>query len=142
MIAAQPLVSKPRLRNPRRARLRTEERRGKTARRRYEGLSRFVLTLGAVVFLLMSYVWLYSNLTSMNYAIERAERERAALADQSARLEDRIVQLRSQERLAAIASKMNMRDAQQYAIVALPHPAKPAAQRLALFAALDWLGVH
>ncbi|MBV8245781.1 MAG: hypothetical protein JOZ38_07660 [Candidatus Eremiobacteraeota bacterium] len=142
MVAPRHLQAKPRLQNARRARLRTEARRGHNARRRYVHIRRFVAALAAVVFLLMSYVWLYSNLTSMNYAIERADRERSALQDQTARLDDRIAELRSHERLAAIASSLHMRDAQQYAIVALPRPAKPMQARIALFAAFSWFGSH
>ena len=142
MIAQRQFESKPRVRNVRTARAATQVRRKKTTRDRHAHLGRFVLGLGAAVFLMMGYVMMMANLTSLNYAVARASTERVALEDQTARLDDRIAMLRSQERLAGIAAKLGMRDAQQYAIVQLPQARKPLqAPRLAVLSALGgWLG--
>ena len=142
MIAQRQLESKPRVRNVRTARAATKTRRKKTTQQRYQHLGRFVFCLTAVVVLLMGYVMLMANLTSLNYAVARAEQQRIALQDQTARLDDRIAALRSQERLAAIANRLGMRDAQAYAIVQLPQPIKPLApSRLAVLSTLGgWLG--
>ena len=142
MIAQRQLESKPRIRNVRTARAATQTRRKKSSQQRYSHLGRFVFCLTAVVILLMGYVMLMANLTSLNYAVARAEKERVALQDQTARRDDRIAALRSQERLAAIASRLGMRDAQAYAIVQLPQAPKPVApSRLAVLSTLGgWLG--
>ena len=142
MIAQRQLESSPRLRNVRTARAATHSRRKKTLQQRHAFMGRFIFCLGAVVVLLMGYVMLMANLTSLNYAVARAEKQRVALQDQTARLDDRIAALRSQERLAAIANKLGMRDATQYAIVQLPQAPKPAQpSRLAVLSTLGgWLG--
>ena len=142
MIAQRLLETQPRIRNVRTARAATHTRRKKTTQQRYHHLGRFVFCLTAVVVLLVGYVMLMSNLTSLNYAVARAEKERVALQDQTARLDDRIAALRSQERLAAIGAKLGMHDAQGYAIVALPQPDKPVVpSRLAVLSTLGgWLG--
>jgi len=142
MIAQRELQSRPRVRNVRTARAASQTRRKKTTQQRYQHLGRFVFCLSTVVVLLMGYVMLMANLTSLNYAVARAEKDQVALQDQTARLDDRIAALRSQERLAAIANKLGMRDAQAYAIVQLPQPAKPiAVSRLAVLSTLGgWLG--
>lgn len=141
MIAQRQLEPKPRVRNVRTARVASQQRREKSNKQRYAHLGRFVGLLGAVVFLLMCYVMLMANLTGLNYAVARAEHQRIALQDQTSRLDDRLSMLRSQERLAAIAAKLGMRDAQAYAIVQLPQPATPVHQpRLAVLSALGgWL---
>jgi len=142
MIAQRQLQPEPRVRNVRTARAASQTRRKKSAQQRYHHLGRFVFCLSAVVVLLVGYVMLMANLTSLNYSVARAEKDRVALQDQTARLDDRIASLRSQERLAAIANKLGMRDAQAYAIVQLPQPAKPVVtSRLAVLSTLGgWLG--
>lgn len=141
MIAQRQLEPKPRVRNVRTARVASQQRREKTNKQRHAHLGRFVALLGAVVVLLMGYVMLMANLTSLNYAVARADHERIALQDQTSRLDDRLAMLSSQERLAAIAAKLGMRDAQAYAIVQLPQPERPARQpRIAVLSALGgWL---
>ncbi|MDP9018258.1 MAG: hypothetical protein M3N19_08050, partial [Candidatus Eremiobacteraeota bacterium] len=136
------LETKPRISNVRTARAATQSRRKKSSQQRYAHLGRFVLGLAAVVVLLMGYVMMMANLTSLNYAVARAEHERVALQDQTARLDDRIAALRSQERLAGIAGKLGMHDAQAYAIVQLPQkPHAAAGPRLAVLSTLSgWLG--
>ena len=120
MIAQRQVESKPRITNVRTARGATETRRKKTTRRRYAHLGQFTTGLAVATLLMIGYVMLMSNLTGLNYAVARAEHERIALQDQTARLDDKIATLRSQERLAAIAAKLGMHDPQEYAIVQLP----------------------
>ncbi len=99
------------------------------------------MVLCVIVVLLMSYVMLMANLTGLNYSVARTQRERAALQDQTARLDEQIAALTSQDRLSAIAAKLGMRDAQTYAIVALPHAPRISQSRLALLSTLGgWLG--
>ena len=105
-------------------------------------MSRFCIILAGVLTLVMVYVMLMAHLTSMNYALARAERERNALQAQSMRLDDRLARLRSDDRLAAIAAKLGMRDPQQFALVKLPPPvAERDRSHIALFTSVaGWLG--
>ena len=50
------------------------------------------------------------------------ERERASLQAETARLDDRVAALRSDDRLARVAAQLHMSDPQQFAIVTLPPP--------------------
>lgn len=68
----------------------------------------------------MGYVVLTSNLTGLAYAVGSAQRERADLQAETMRLDDRIAALRSADRLEMLAARMNMREAQQFAVVTLP----------------------
>lgn len=133
MIAQRQLEPKPRITNVRTARAATQTRRKKTSRQRYAHLGQFTTGLAIATLLMIGYVMLMSNLTGLNYAVARAEHERIALQDQTARLDDKIAALRSQDRLAAIAAKLGMHDPQEYALVQLPAHPKPAPQpRLAV----------
>ena len=53
----------------------------------------------------MGYVTLTARLTSLNYAVGRAERERTALQTETARLDERVAALRSDDRLAHVAAQ-------------------------------------
>ncbi|MGZ3563179.1 MAG: hypothetical protein ACXVAS_15220 [Vulcanimicrobiaceae bacterium] len=133
--------ARPRIPNVRTAKNATQRRRVRAARARYAGMSRFCVVLAGVLTLVMVYVMLMAHLTSMNYALAKAQRERTALQAESMRLDDRLARLRSEDRLAAIAVKLGMHDPQQFALVKLP---PPAAQRdrshLALFTSVaGWL---
>jgi hypothetical protein len=141
MLARRAIEAKPRVRNIRTARMAAVQRRTRAAQVRSADLWRFFGLFTVVLALLMGYVMLISDLTGLNYAVARAERERVALEDQTARLDDRIAALRSQDRLAAIAAEFGMRDAQQFAIVTVPSEQKRAAPRprLALLSTFGWL---
>jgi uncharacterized membrane protein YgcG len=52
----------------------------------------------------------------------KAQRERAELQAETARLDDRLAALRSDDRLASVAARLHMHDPQQFAIVTLPAP--------------------
>jgi hypothetical protein len=121
MAMAQPsyIEERPRIRNPRSARTATQSRIVKNARARYGALFRIAAGLGIALVTLMTYIALLSNTAGLSYAVERAHRERDALQEQTARLDDRIAQATSEERLAAIAAELHMSDPQSFAVVRL-----------------------
>jgi cytochrome c-type biogenesis protein CcmH/NrfG len=129
---AQPKPS-PRIKNPRSARTATQTRIVKTTRARYSNIVRVTTGLCIALIGLMTYVLLLSNATSLTYALDKAHHQRDALQEQTARLDDRIAQASSEERLAAIAAKLQMHDAQTFAVVRLGPPAPVATSRIALF---------
>lgn len=75
--------------------------------------------------LVMGYLTLTARLTSLNYAVARAQRERAALQSETARLDEQVAAMRSDDRLARLATQLHMSDPQQFAIVSLPRAARP-----------------
>ncbi|MBV9277375.1 MAG: hypothetical protein JOZ97_03980 [Candidatus Eremiobacteraeota bacterium] len=142
MVAPKLVGKPPRARNARSARVAAIQRRSRSSTARTAALQRFFALLAVVLVLLIGYVMMISNMTGLNYAVARAERQRVALQDETARLDDRIAALRSQERLAAIAAEFGMKDAQQFAIVTLPPQQRHAAvhPRLAWLSTLGALG--
>jgi cell division protein FtsL len=130
------MVAPERIR-PRTARQATQQRVQRKARARYSGLLQFCAGLGVALFGVMLYVTLTAHLTSLNYAVAKAQMERTTLQAQTARLDDELAQLKSDDRLARVAAKLHMQDPQQFAQVSLPAPARePAPSRLAFFAGL------
>lgn len=123
MTAARRLEA-PRIRNVRSNRNAAQRRRERATRSRYVGLRRFCGVLAIVVTAVMLYVMLVSRLTGMSYAVAKLERQRAVLEVQTARMEDELAALRSDDRLAQIAAALRMRDPSQFAIVALPAPVR------------------
>lgn len=94
-----------------------------------------VLTI--VLAFLMGYVVLTSSLTGLSYAVANAKHERAELQAETARLDDRIAALRSDDRLAVLAARLGMTDPQHFALVELPPTARPSSERhLAAFPSL------
>jgi cell division protein FtsL len=93
------------------------------------------ITIGLCIALVgvMSYVSLLSNATSLTYQLDKAHRSRDALQEQTARLDDRIAQASSEERLAAIAAKLQMHDAQTFAVVHVEQPIVVARSRFPMF---------
>lgn len=126
MLAQPRTGARPRISNVRTAKHATQRRISRKERARYAGLLRFCAGLGVALTLVMLYVMLTARLTSLNYAVAKAERERATLQAQAARLDDRLAALSSDDRLASVAAKLHMQDPQQFAIVSLPPPARPA----------------
>jgi cell division protein FtsL len=134
MALAQPKVDhRPRIKNPRSARTATQTRIVKTSRARYTAVVRVTTGLCIVLVGLMLYVLLLSNTTSLTYAVDKAHHQRDALQEQTARLDDRIAQASSEERLAGIAASLHMRDAQTFAVVHLDSPPLVAKSRIPLF---------
>jgi uncharacterized membrane protein YgcG len=111
-------------RNVRTAKHATQRRISRKERARYIGLVRFCGVLAVALSLVMIYVMLTARLTSLNYSMAKAQRERVALLAETARLDDRLAALRSDDRLAALAARMHMQDPQQFAVVTLPAPAR------------------
>jgi hypothetical protein len=144
MALAQPKISAqapPRIANPRRARSAAQTRYGKTTRAAYGGLIRTGAVLGLALFALMGYVMLTSSMTSLSYAVARAHHERDLLQQDTARLDDRLAVMRSDERLAAMAKRLGMREPQTFALVTLA-PTQPVATHFPVFDKITgWLAV-
>lgn len=138
--AARVLPDKQQVR-VRTARQATQQRVSRKARARYSALLQFCAVLVVLLTGVMLYVTLTARLTSVNYAVAKAERERAALQSDTARLDDELAALKSDDRLAHVAATLHMQDPTQFAMVSLPAP--PARDdgpsRLAFFAGLAGL---
>jgi len=113
------------------------KRRTRRTRRRLHRPVFAVVTLACVLLgAMLLYVGLQAHLTSLNFALSRVEHERAALLDDTQRLDDRIARLQSPERLAALATKLKLHDPHVYAVVRIPEPkAQPRPTGLAFFGA-------
>jgi cell division protein FtsL len=134
-----PLREKSKIR-VRTARQATHQRVSRKARARYSTLMQFCAVLALVLSGVMLYVTLTARLTSLNYAVARAERERSELQAQTARLDDQLAALKSDDRLAHVAAQLHMQDPTQFAMVSLPAPVhERAPSRLAFFAGLAGL---
>ena len=125
MLAQPRQDTRPRISNVRTAKHATQRRISRKERARYAGLFRFCAVLAVALTLVMCYVMLTARLTSLNYAVAKAERERATLQAQTARLDDQLAALRSDDRLANVAAKLHMQDPQQFAVVTLPPAVQP-----------------
>lgn len=136
MVAYQ---ARPRLRNVRTAKHATHLRKTHASRARYTSLVRFCGVLGVVLVGVMVYVMLIADLTGLNYAVAHAERQRASLQAETARLDDKLATLRSDDRLAKMAAGLHMREPQQFALVTLPPAAEPRS-RLFLSSLASWFG--
>ena len=71
----------------------------------------------------MIYVLLMGNLTALNYSLAQATEQKSALVEETLRLDDRIAQLESRDRLAGVAARLHMSDPHAYAVVDVPAPA-------------------
>lgn len=111
-----------RIANPRTVRAATQRRIVRKSRARYTGVARASLALGGVMVLLMSYVVLTSSLTGLSYAVGKARVQREALLEATIRLDDRIAAMRSDDRLAAIAARLGMREPKRIAVVRIETP--------------------
>lgn len=122
------------------ARNATQRRVSRAARAKYSALLQFCAVLGVLLFGVMLYVTLTARLTSLNYAVAKAQRERTALQAETARLDDQLAALKSDDRLARVAATLHMQDPTQFAMVSLPAPVhEPSPSRLAFFAGLAGL---
>ncbi len=142
MAMLQPRESqeRPRIRNPRSARNATQTRIVKNARARYGTIFRIVGGLSAALLVLMLYVMLLSNATSLSYSLDRARHERGKLQEETARMDDRIAKMSSDERLASIAAKLKMTDPQTFAIVQLAPPPVTASRYPVFDSIAAWFG--
>ncbi|MEO9170670.1 MAG: hypothetical protein ABI278_05780 [Candidatus Aquilonibacter sp.] len=123
MIQPQFFDDRRRIRNPRSARTATKTRIVRNSRARYTAIARVCSVLGALLVLLLGYVMLTSNVTSLTYSVAKAHHHRDVLQEKTARLDERIAGLRSQERLASVAARLGMREPQQFALVRFGVPA-------------------
>jgi cell division protein FtsL len=117
-------------------------RRSLGVRRRYRHLSGVCLTICLVTGLVMVWLLLVASITRTSYEISKVNRERAALEDQTTRLDDTIARLESRDRLAMVAASLGMSDPRTFAIVQLPqtaHPNAPARGLAFLSAIGDWI---
>jgi len=137
MIAPQRVFAEPPRRRLEPVRTATK-RRTRRARRRLHAPVRVVALVTVLLLLpLLGYTALTARLTSLNYALAHAEDDRTKLLAETQRLDDRIVRLRSPERLAALATALHLHDPHVYALVRVPEPqAAPKPSGIALFA---WL---
>lgn len=123
MAMAQPqYTEQPRITNPRRARTATASRIVKNNRVRYGSIVRVGAVLGIVLVGLLAYVMLVSNITSTSYALEKAQHQRELLFEQTARLDERLAKMHSDDRLAGIAAKLGMREPEAFAAIQLDPP--------------------
>jgi hypothetical protein len=136
MVNARQIQPRPRIKNPRVARGATETRVRHHSRARYSTIVRFSLILGLAVVLLIGYVTLTANLTGMTYAVSQAQEQRTQLQEQTARLDDRLMQMESQNRLAGIAARLGMHEPQTFAVVRVPAMRPETNSRLAFLARL------
>lgn len=117
-------AEKPRIANVRTAKQATARRVSRATRARYSGMLRICAVIAVGLTLVMGYLTLTARLTSLNYAVARAQRERTALQSETARLDEQIAALRSDDRLAKVATQLHMSDPQQFAVVTLPPPVR------------------
>lgn len=131
---------KPRIANPRSARNASQTRKVRNHRARYTSLARVGAVLAVALVLLMGYVMLTSNMTSLTYAVAKAHHDREQLTEETARLDDRLIAMRSEERLAKVAAKLGMHEPAQFAVVKLSTPTL-ARHGFPVFASLaGWFG--
>ena len=143
MALAQPKISAqapPRIANPRRARTAAQTRYGKTTRAHYGGLMKTGAVLGLALIALMGYVMLTSSMTSLTYAVVTAHHERDLLQQDTARLDEKLAFMRSDERLAAVAKRLGMREPQSFALVKLS-PVQAASHFPVFDRISGWLAV-
>jgi hypothetical protein len=112
-------------------------RRGRRTRmQNYAMPARIALAFGVLLVPVMIYVLLMGNLTALNYSLAQATQTKSALVEETMRLDDRIAQLQSRERLADLAGRMNMHDPSRYAVVDVPCPVvAPPANGIAFLGA-------
>jgi hypothetical protein len=112
-------------------------RRGRRTRmQNYAMPARIALAFVVVLVPVMVYVLLMGNLTALNYSLAQATQTKSALVEETMRLDDHIAQLQSRERLADLASRMNMHDPTRYAVVDVPGPVMaPPANGIAFLGA-------
>ena len=132
MIAPQRITTE--LRQVDRARHATRRRARRKGRRVHRpALAVFALAV-ALLLPLLAYVTLTANVTSLNFALARAERDRTALVEEAQRLDDRAARLQSPERLALLATRLKLHDPHVYAVVRVPEPKlQPKPTGLAFF---------
>jgi cytochrome c-type biogenesis protein CcmH/NrfG len=132
-------IAQPRL-QPRvqvRARDAARRRSRRTRLAGYTMLARVAVAFAVVLVPVMIYVLLMGNLTALNYSLAHAMQQKTALVEETMRLDDRIAQLQSRERLADVAARLHMHDPHVYAVVDVPGPVvAPPSNGIAFLGAL------
>ncbi len=85
-------------------------------------LARIAAAFVVLLVPVMIYVLLMGNLTALNYSLARETQTKLDLQAETMRLDDRIAQLQSRDRLANLAAKLHMHDPRVYAVVDVPQP--------------------
>lgn len=127
---ARQLDRPTRIRNPRRARMATQQRITANRRGRHLAIVRTTLTIAVCLVVLLAYVKLVSNITSLSYAVDQARSQRTELQLQNARLDDEIASLTSDDRLATVAARLGMIQPEQFLRLSLqerPEESQPLA---------------
>jgi cell division protein FtsL len=99
-------------------------RRNRAARARQRTLRLVLGGLAVATVALLGYLWLMAATYRLSYDLQHLNKTGIALREQSARLEDRIAQLESRDRLAAIAEQLGMREPRMWAVATVPPPAE------------------
>jgi hypothetical protein len=123
-VIAPKAIPQPRL-QPRvqvRARDAARRRSRRTRLQGYTMLARVATALAVVLVPVMIYVLLMGNLTALNYSLADATKQKTALVGETMRLDDRIAQLQSRDRLADVAAVLHMHEPHVYAVVDVPGP--------------------
>lgn len=121
----------PRIRNPRTARIATHRRIVASRRNRYAAVRNVTFAIAGVMTVLLLQVLLSAQITANAYAVDRAHAQRTALELQTARLDDDIATLSSDDRLAAVAAKLGMTQPQRFLLVSLQAPVQQPPRPLA-----------
>jgi len=127
---AHQLDQPSRIRNPRRARMATQQRITANRRSRHVAIIRTSLTVAVCLVVLLAYVKLVSNITALSYAVDQVRAQRTELQLQNARLDDEITSLTSDERLATVAARLGMVQPEQFLRLSLqerPAESQPLA---------------
>lgn len=113
-------------------------RRGRRTRlKNYATPARIAIAFAVLLVPVMTYVLLMGNLTALDFSLAGATAQKTALVEETMRLDDRIAQLESRERLSQVANRLHMRDPREYAVVDVPGPiAAPPAPGIAFLGAL------
>jgi len=127
MIAPQAIPSpQPAPRQTERIRTATRRRTRRSRRRNTVAFARIAAIVGVMVLPVMLYVMATANLTGLSDSLARATHERSKLQDETLRLDDRIADLESRDRLATVAAQLHMHDPRAFVVVNLPAPVVPA----------------
>jgi cell division protein FtsL len=130
-MTAHALAAAPRIRNARVARAATQRRIVTQQRSRYAAMRTVTLCVASVMLVMLAEVLLTANITALSYSVDRARAEQTSLEMQTARLDDQIAGLTSDDRLAAVASKLGMVQPQRFVRISLRIPSREQAQPLA-----------
>jgi cell division protein FtsL len=117
----------------------SELRHGRNRRMRYAGVRWITVITTLVTLCVIGYLALLSNVTRMHYEATRIELRRAALQEETQRLDNEIARLSSRDRLATLAARLGMKEAASFSVVNLPAPKAPS-QRLSLLSSITGWG--